>query len=147
MPDPEPDALSITRQLVAMHEVLLWRNAERSLMNAERTLSVWVRTGLGLMIGGLAFERFGLSLVSFPNGPWPTIRYSNALSTWIGIALVAIGAAAPLAAGWRFHAVAAEYRRRYAPPFHHGPVLGPAFAALLALLGAAVVAFTLAAGR
>lgn len=133
--------------MLALSEALVWRNAERSLMNAERTLSVWVRTGLGLMIGGLAFERFGLSLVSFPNGPWPTIRYSNALSTWTGIALVAIGAAAALAAGWRFHVVAAAYRSRYEPPFHHGPGLGTAFAVLLALLGAVVVAFMLAVGR
>lgn len=147
MPDPEPDALSITRQLVAMHEVLLWHDAERSLMNAERTLSVWVRTALGLIVAGLSFERFGLSLVSLPNGPWPTIRTSNELSTWIGIALVAIGAAASLAAGWHFYAVAAEYRRRYAPPFHHGPVLAAAFAVALAALGAVVVAFTLAIGR
>lgn len=147
MPDQEPDQLSITRQLVALQEVLVWRNVERSLMNAERTLSVWVRTGLGLMIAGLSFERFGMSLASFPNGPWPTIRYSNDISTWIGIALVAIGAAAALAAGSRFCAVAATYRRRYAPPFHHGPGLGTFFAAMLALLGAVVVAFTLAVTR
>jgi len=147
VPDNEPDPLSITRQMLATSEVLVWRNVERSLMNAERTLSVWVRTGLGLMIAGLSFERFGLSLVSFPNGPWPTIRYSNELSTWIGIALVAIGAAAALAAGLRFHAVAADYRRRYQPPFRHGPVLGTVFALMLALLGAVVVVFTLAVAR
>lgn len=147
MPQQEPDPLSITRQLVASHEVLLWRNAERSLMNAERTLSVWVRTALGLMIAGLAFERFGLSLIAFPDGPWPTLRASNAVSDWVGIALVAIGAAASLAAGLRFYAVAASYRRRYKPPFHHDPALGAFFATALALLGAAIVAFTLAIGR
>jgi len=147
MPEPESDPLSITRQMLAASEVLVWRNAERSLMNAERTLSVWVRTALGLMIAGLSFERFGLSLVSFPNAPWPTIRYSNDISTWVGIALVATGAAAALTAGWRFHAVAATYRRRYEPPFHHGPVLGTVFAVALAALGAVVVATTLAIGR
>jgi len=130
--------------MLALHEVLLWRNAERSLMNAERTLSVWVRTGLGLMIAGLSFERFGLSL-AFPNGKWPTLRTTNELSTWIGIALVAIGAAASLAAGWRFYVVAAKYRRRYTPKFHHGPALGAGFAWALAALGAVVVSFILAA--
>ncbi|MGH6976104.1 MAG: DUF202 domain-containing protein [Stellaceae bacterium] len=135
------------RQVVALSEVLVWRNAERSLMNAERTLSVWVRTGLGLMVAGLSFERFGLSLVSFPNGPWPTIRHSNPIANWIGIALMAIGAAAAVAAGLRFYVVAAAYRRRYQPPFHHGPVLGTFFAAMLALLGAVAVAFTLAVAR
>lgn len=146
MPDNEPDALALTRQMLAVSEVLVWRNAERSLMNAERTLSVWVRTALGLMIAGLAFERFGVALVSLPNGPWPSFRTSDELATWIGIALVAIGAAAALTAGLRFHAVAARYRSRYAPPFHHGPALGTAFAVVLAALGAVVVVLTLAAG-
>ncbi|HEV2162352.1 MAG TPA: DUF202 domain-containing protein [Stellaceae bacterium] len=116
MPDNEPDPLALTRQMLAVSAVLVWRNAERSLMNAERTLSVWVRTALGLMIAGLAFERFGLAPVSLANGPWPFLRTPNELSTWIGIALVAIGAAAALTAGLRFHAVAAKYRNRYAPP-------------------------------
>ncbi|MDE1931288.1 MAG: DUF202 domain-containing protein [Alphaproteobacteria bacterium] len=147
MPDTESDSLSPTRQMLAMSEVLVWRNAERSLMNAERTLSVWVRTALGLMIGGLAFERFGVARVWLANGPWPGLRMSNELPAWIGVALVAIGAAAALTAGLRFHAVAAKYRSRYAPPFHHGPALGTAFAAALAALGAVVVALTLAAGR
>lgn len=145
MPEPKADPLEATRQMLALHEVLLWRNAERSLMNAERTLSVWVRTALGLMIAGLAFARFGLSLVSLPNAPWPILRTTNGVSTGIGIALVAIGAAASLAAGWRFYAVAATYRRRYAPKFHHGPTLAAAFVAALAALGAVVVALTLAA--
>lgn len=147
MPDKEPDRHSIMRQLVELSNVLVYLNAERSLMNAERTLSVWVRTGLGLMIGGLAFERFGLSLVALPNRPWPAVGAANELSPWVGIALVATGAAAALTAGWRFYAVAAKYRRRYAPPFHHGPALGTFFATALALLGAVVVAFTLATVR
>lgn len=147
MPDNQPDPLAMTRQMLAASAVLVWRNAERSLMNAERTLSVWVRTALGLMIAGLAFARFGVALVSLPNAPWPSLRASNAPPTWIGIALVAIGAAAALTAGLRFYVVAAKYRSRYTPPFHHGPALGTAFAMALAALGAVVVALTLAAGR
>lgn len=147
MPDNQPDPLAMTRQMLAASAVLVWRNAERSLMNAERTLSVWVRTALGLMIAGLAFARFGVALVSLPNAPWPSLRAANALSSWIGIALVAIGAAAALTAGLRFYVVAAKYRSRYAPKFHHGPMLGAAFAVALAALGAVVVALTLAAGR
>jgi hypothetical protein len=49
----EPEQITIMKRLVEM-------SAERSYMNAERTLAVWVRTALALMIFGIAVDRFGL---------------------------------------------------------------------------------------
>ncbi|MGH7014360.1 MAG: YidH family protein [Stellaceae bacterium] len=128
----EPEQLTIMRQLVEL-------SAERSYMNAERTLSVWVRTALGLIICGLAVDRFGLFLVELPLGAGQPGHYSNAISNWVGVALVALGVAMALATGLRFHAYTVEYQRHHRPPFHHHPALGPFFALMVAVFGVAVL--------
>jgi len=132
MTGAEPEQSSLMRQLVEL-------SAERSYMNAERTLSVWVRTALGLMICGLAVDRFGLFVVELPLGPGQTARHSDAASNWVGVALVALGVVMAVATGLRFYAYAAAYRRQHRPPDYHAPVLGPFFAAMVAVFGLAVL--------
>ncbi len=63
----EAKQIEMMRQMVAFAEKQTEYSLERSEMsevrsyqNAERTLSVWVRTALALMICGLAIDRFGL---------------------------------------------------------------------------------------
>lgn len=132
MADKEPEQLSLMRELVEL-------SAGRSYMNAERTLSVWVRTALGLMICGLAVDRFGLFVVELPIGPGQTAHHSNTASNWVGVALVALGVLMAVATGIRFYAYSAAYRRQHRPPDYHAPVLGPFFAAMVAVLVVMVV--------
>ena len=75
---------------------------QRSYMNTERTLAVWTRTALGLMIFGIAVDRFGL-LMRHP--PWHVGNLAellpNPLSTLGGAILVAMGVLVLLATGFR----------------------------------------------
>ena len=140
MGDAEPPSLSILRHLVEL-------SAERSYMNAERTLSVWVRTALGLMILGLAVDRFDLVIVSLPAGSERMGLYSHAVSTWVGVALVALGVAMTVATGVRFYAYTIAYQRHHRPPFHHHPALGPFFALMVATFGVALLVVLIALAR
>src|SRR5579883_794958 len=132
MPDKEAIQEAFFQKLTAL-------SAERSYMNAERTLSVWVRTALGLIICGLAVDRFGLFLVELPLGVGQPGHYSNAVSNWIGVALVALGVALALAVGVRFVLFAIAFGREYRRPGFHEPVLGPFFALMVAVFGLAVL--------
>lgn len=132
MSDKESEQITLMRRLIEL-------SAERSYMNAERTLSVWVRTALGLIICGLAVDRFGLFVVELPTGPGPISHHSNAISNWVGVALVALGIAMAIATGVRFRAYTAEYVRHHKPPFHHHPALGPFFTLMVAVFGVAVL--------
>jgi putative membrane protein len=110
-------------------------SAERSYMNAERTLSVWVRTAMALMIFGIAIDRFSLLLRRLPMNPARIHVYSNDLSNWGGLALVALGVVMALTTGARFLAYAAVYRREHQLPWYHGPFLAPFFAFMVAIFG------------
>lgn len=129
----EPEQIRLMKRLVEM-------SAERSYMNGERTLSVWIRTALGLMIFGIAIDRFGLMLRQVPMPP-PHGGYPSPhdLSTWGGGALIAFGVLMALSTGIRFLVFALTHRRVHQLPAHHGPYLGPIFAALVALFGIALL--------
>jgi putative membrane protein len=58
---------------------------------AERTLLAWLRTGLGLMGVGFAVARFGLFLREFQGVETHASVRATGLSTWSGVALVALG--------------------------------------------------------
>lgn len=132
----EQDEIDQIMQLQRRLEVL---SAERSYQNAERTLSVWIRTALSLMIFGIAIDRFGLMLRQASTVPARSV-VPDMLSTWSGAALIALGVFMVLATGIRFLAYAAAYRRRGLDwPVSHGPYLAGGFALLVALFGAALL--------
>lgn len=121
-------------------------SAERSEMseqrcyhNAERTLSVWVRTSLSLMVLGMAVDQFGLLLHGVPasrnyaqlHGNWVL----NTLSSWSGAALVLMGVFMALITGWRFMAYAQGWRKAHQLPAFHNPWLATFFALMAALFG------------
>jgi putative membrane protein len=133
MPDaPEPEQIRLMKRLVEM-------SAERSYMNGERTLSVWIRTALGLMIFGIAVNRFGLMLRQIPLPQSHGHPSPHELSAWGGGALIGLGVLMALSTGTRFLVFAITYRRAHRLPAHHGPYLGPIFAALVALFGIALL--------
>ena len=61
--DSQSLQVQVARKLVEL-------SLQRSYMNTERTLAVWTRTALSLMIFGIAVDRFGL-LMRHP--PWHVV--------------------------------------------------------------------------
>ncbi|HEV7135562.1 MAG TPA: DUF202 domain-containing protein [Steroidobacteraceae bacterium] len=129
----EPEQIILMRRLVELSLDRTQMSAERSYMNAERTLSVWIRTALALMIFGIAIDR--LSLLVRARGQLG----ARELSSWGGGALIALGVVMAVSCGSRFLAYSVAYRRVHGLPPHHGPYLGPIFAALVALFGIALL--------
>lgn len=128
--DPPNLQLQVARQLVEL-------SLQRSYMNTERTLAVWTRTALSLMIFGIAVDRFGL-LLRHP--PWHVgdahQLLPNPLSTLGGLILVLLGIAILLATGFRFLAYGLAWHRtntRHVP--YHTPWLAFSFAMAMALFG------------
>ncbi len=114
---------------------------QRSYMNTERTLAVWTRTALSLMIFGIAVDRFGL-LIQHP--PWhvahPGAVFPEPLSTLGGIVLVALAVLILLATGFRFLAYGRRwYRENARHVWYHTPWLAFAFAMLMAAFGIALL--------
>ena len=126
--------VKVARELVEL-------SLQRSYMNTERTLAVWTRTALSLMIFGIAVDRFGL-LMQHP--PWPVTDTAsllpNPLSTLGGIVLVALGVVILLAAGFRFLAYGrAWYRANPRKVAYHTPWLAFTFTMLMAAFGIALL--------
>lgn len=136
----EPQQIALMRRLVEM-------SAECNYQNAERTLAVWIRTALSLMIFGIAIDRFGLLLREQPDLAPRALDSSHATSSWCGEALVVLGIAMALTTGARFVAYATDWRRHHTMPAHHGPYLAPSYAMLVALFGIALLVILLTATR
>ncbi|MGB9429764.1 MAG: DUF202 domain-containing protein [Gammaproteobacteria bacterium] len=132
---PEQDAYE---QIKLLQQQLIQLSAERTYMNTERTLSVWIRTGLSLMIFGIAIDRFGLLLHGLPWLPHGHLHRLS-LSAWGGAVLVALGVLLVLAMDIRFLAYVRVYRRSHAWPVNHGPYLAATFSLLVAIFGIALL--------
>jgi uncharacterized membrane protein YidH (DUF202 family) len=146
----ESSQIEMMRQILTLAEKQTVYSVQRSEMseirsyhNAERTLSVWVRTALALMICGLAIDRFGLMLGGVP--ATATHGELDKLSEWTSLALVLLGVFMAATTGLRFLAFAQAWRRRHEPPAHHGPYLAAFFALMVALFGAVLLAIMTAA--
>lgn len=118
----------------------------RCYLNAERTLSVWVRTALSLMVFGIAIDRFGLLMHLVPGdsrnpGVDPLL---DAFSAWAGMALVVLGVVMVVTTGTRFLAYAHAWRRRHELPTRHGPLLATWFAFMVAVFGVLLLGIMLA---
>jgi uncharacterized membrane protein YidH (DUF202 family) len=138
------DMLALAEKQTAFSVQRSEMSETRSYHNAERTLSVWVRTALALMICGLAIDRFGLLL---GDNPGPTTRgiLLDLASQWTGIALVLLGVVMVAATGLRFFAYARTWRRRHEAPPYHGPYLASFFAIMVALFGIVLLVIMMSA--
>ena len=127
-------------QAPTAHE-LVELSLQRSYMNTERTLAVWTRTALSLMIFGIAVDRFGL-LMNHP--PWRVMQAAdllpNPLSTLGGVVLVALGVLILFATGFRFLAYGRRwYRENDRKVWYHTPWLAFTFTMLMAAFGVALL--------
>jgi uncharacterized membrane protein YidH (DUF202 family) len=146
----EAKQIEMMRQMVAFAEKQTTYSLDRSEMsevrsyhNAERTLSVWVRTALALMICGLAIDRFGLMVDGSAGAARGMLL--DRVSTWTSIGLVLLGVVMVLATGLRFFAYSRAWRRRHRPPPFHGPYLASFFAVMVAIFGIVLLAIMLTA--
>lgn len=145
MAERESEQLAMMRQMVALAENQTAYSRQRSEMsearsyqNAERTLSVWVRTALALMICGLAIDRFGLMLDGSAGPAHMTSARGlliDNVSTWTGIGLVLLGVFMVMTTGVRFLTYALAWQRQHEPPAYHGPYLASFFALMVAVFG------------
>ena len=129
--------VQVARELVEL-------SLQRSYMNTERTLAVWTRTALSLMIFGIAVDRFGL-LMNHP--PWHVVDtrqlLPNPLSTLGGVVLVAIGVLIVVTAAIRHQRYRTLWNRTFGRDETFGPWLAFPFAAGVALLGIATLVLLL----
>lgn len=129
--------IAVTKRLVELAAQRTEMGAQITYMNAEMTLSVWVRIALGLMILGIAVDRFELFLRRIPS--MGGRLNPNTLSMWVGVALVSLGIFIALATRARFRAYEADYRRNYPVPVRYGPFLGPFYALCVVIFGVALL--------
>lgn len=131
----DPEQLRLQRRLVDLSLLRTRQSAERNYQTAERTLSVWIRTALGLMVFGIAIDRFGLILRRLPRTGVGPGTYSETLSKLAAIGLVGFGVLVAIITGLRFYGYARVYARDWPIPALHQPGLASFFAFAVALFG------------
>ncbi|MEO6906280.1 MAG: DUF202 domain-containing protein [Abditibacteriaceae bacterium] len=142
MPDDEiKTQLDGARKLVELAQIRNNQSAQRNYQNAERTLSVWIRTSIGAMIFGIAIDRLGLMAYQIPKQASSHLVAPDVPSMVIGVVLVIYSIVMALACGVRFLAYARDYKKQYPQPAYHSewpPVIS---AFLVAIFGAALLLF------
>ncbi|MGH8279387.1 MAG: YidH family protein [Gammaproteobacteria bacterium] len=141
---PETDRVAL---LQSLHNQLIEQSFERCYQNAERTLSVWIRTALALMIFGIAIDRFGLFLREQSAANVGGLSHPDRISMWVGAILIALGVLMAVAMGVRFLVYASVYRRKHLWPVAHGPYLATSFDFIVAAFGVALMVVVLAFTR
>ena len=129
------------KQLVELSKIRTHQSAQRSYQNAERTLSVWVRTAIGAMIFGIAIDRLGLMAYEIPKDAGAHFLPSDVPFMMMGMALMIYSIVMALTFGIRFLVYARDYKKQYSIPAFHNewpPVIS---AFLVALFGAALLLF------
>ena len=111
---------------------------------AERTLMAWIRAALGLMALGFVIDRFGL-VVRTISPHVDKITQPSVMTFLAGAGSVVLGALMAVVAAVRYAHFAWRYRRT--GDVEPGSGLGPAifFTAVVALTGALVAAYLMAA--
>ncbi|SEJ01667.1 putative membrane protein [Azotobacter beijerinckii] len=107
----------------------------RVLFAAERTLLAWNRTSLALIAFGFVVERSGL-LVQMLAPDSPSAR-ASAVSFWLGLAFIALGAFAALHSSRQYLIVLKTLTPAECPP-GYGARWGVAVNLLVAALGSAL---------
>lgn len=131
--------LQAMQQLVILSEKRTKMSAMRTYMNAERTLSVWIRTALASMIFGIAIDRLGLMLRGLSTHPKTIFGHPSTPTTLTGAALVLFSIMMALSAGLRFLAFTNRYKKEFVFPFYHKAWLPLTYAFMIVLFGTALI--------
>ncbi|MGB6429145.1 MAG: DUF302 domain-containing protein, partial [Candidatus Acidiferrales bacterium] len=113
---------------------------------AERTLLAWIRTGLALMGFGFVVARFGLFVQELQIVKIVAPAHSYGMSLWFGTALIAVGVAMNLFAGWQHVRLVRELDRG-APPHSRSSTMAVAIAVFLAMVGLAMTIYLISLRR
>lgn len=134
MTDHDEDArtLDTFRQMAAMQARVCY-------MNVDRTLATWTRTALALIVFGTVVDRYGLLLLHPALAHFGTRLAPNPVSSAGGILLVALGVFIAASAALRHRAYRTRWIRDYGHDAQFGPWLAEHFAAMVLVLGVALL--------
>ena len=107
---------------------------------AERTLLAWIRTGLALMGFGFVVARFGVFLQELRGIQGSVSPHSYSASLWFGTALIAMGVAVNIFAGWS-HMRLIRHLERGEASTPHRSTQAIVIAFVLALVGLAMATY------
>lgn len=141
MPDDEiKSQLEGMKKLIELSQKRTQMSAMRSYMNAERTLSVWVRTALASMIFGIAIDRLGLMLYQIPEHiVRGHLLHPDIPSKATGIVLVVFSMLMALSSGIRFIAFTRSYKKEFPLPAYHKTWLLTVYALMVVFFGMALL--------
>lgn len=145
MPDDEiKSQLEGMKKLIALSQQRTQMSAMRNYMNAERTLSVWVRTALAAMIFGIAIDRLGLMLYQIPGYiVRGNLSHPDTPSKVTGIVLVLFSMLMALSSGIRFVAFTRSYKKEFPLPAYHKSWLPAVYTFMIVFFGMALLAVML----
>lgn len=112
-------------------------------MNVDRTLATWTRTALVLIVFGTVVDRYGLLLLHPHLEHVGTRLAPNPVSSAGGLLLIAIGIFIVVTAAIRHQAYKAVWNREYGRDASFGPWLAFPFAAMVSVLGIAMLVLLL----
>lgn len=140
MPDSDFNTqMEAMKLLVDLSKQRSQMSATRSYMNAERTLSVWIRTALAAMIFGIAIDRFGLLLHEETEGLKINLSHFDKVDHLMGFALVIYSIVMSLFCGIRFLAYCREYKKDFTFPAYHRSWLPAVYAFAVVFFGLALL--------
>ena len=120
------------KRLIELSEKSTAFSAGRSYMNAERTLSVWIRTALAAMIFGIAINRLDILFFKM-NLHVEKLANIETFTKMIGFGLVFFSLFIAISSGIRFIAYVKNYKKDYPLPSHYNPWLPTSYAFLTVL--------------
>lgn len=103
-------------------------SAQRSYQNAERTLSVWLRTALAAMIFGIAIDRFGLMLSG-------SAKISENRSLLLGALLIFFSILMAISAAFRFIGFSQKFKKEHKLPPYHTSSLPVTYSLMITIFG------------
>lgn len=130
--------LKIQQELLKLSQYRNELAAQRTYMNTERTLSVWIRTALAIMIFGIAVAKLEL-IVNQLSGISEHINHTAHFLQTIGALLIIFSIFMALSSGWRFAIYARKYKETHQFPDHHKPWLPIIYACMIALFGIVLI--------
>ncbi|HLR37765.1 MAG TPA: DUF202 domain-containing protein [Chitinophagaceae bacterium] len=133
--------LKIQQELLALSKQRTNYSAFRTYLNAERTLSVWVRTSLSIMVFGIAIDRFGLIIRGLSYHPNSLLGHPSTPTSIMGLGVVIFSVIMAFFSGLRFITFSRRYKKEFPLPRKHRIWLPPTYAFMIVLFGSILALF------